>query len=118
MSSALENLTGPGKPLSREPFDAREFDGLVHSGRARLRDAANPANSIEGRFDLAYNAAHALSLAALRRAGYRASHCYIVLYSDSNRSIIRTRSRQPDSPRRRGLPRREHPAGDAAAFVS
>lgn len=78
MSSALENLTGPGKPLSREPFDAREFHGLVHSGRARLRDAGNPANSIEGRFDLAYNAAHALSLAALRRAGYRASHRYIV----------------------------------------
>lgn len=78
MSSALENLAGPGKPLTAEPFDAREFEGLVHSGLARLRDAANPANSIEGRFDLAYNAAHALSLAALRRMGYRASHRYIV----------------------------------------
>jgi hypothetical protein len=28
-----------------------------------------PRNSLESRFDLAYNAAHALSLAALRRAG-------------------------------------------------
>lgn len=49
MSSALENLTGPGKPLSREPFDAREFDGLVRSGTARLRDAGNPALSLESR---------------------------------------------------------------------
>lgn len=78
MSSPLENLTGPGKPLQREPFDAREFAGLLHSGAARLRDAGNPQVSIEGRFDLAYNAAHALSLAALRRMHYRASHRYIV----------------------------------------
>lgn len=34
--------------------------------------------SLESRFDLAYNAAHALSLAALRRLGYRANHRYIV----------------------------------------
>lgn len=78
MSSALENLTGPGKPLGREPFDAREFDGLLRSGYARLADARNPALSLEGRFDLAYNAAHALSLAALRRLGYRPGHRYIV----------------------------------------
>lgn len=78
MSSALENLTGPGKALAREPFDAREFAGLLRSGLARLQDARNAALSLEGRFDLAYNAAHALSLAALRRMGYRASHRYIV----------------------------------------
>lgn len=78
MSSALENLTGPGKPLNREPFDAREFEGLLRSGNVRLRDARNPALSLEGRFDLAYNAAHALALAALRRLGYRANHRYIV----------------------------------------
>ena len=35
-------------------------------------------NSLEGRFDLAYNAAHALSLAALRRLGYRPANRYIV----------------------------------------
>ena len=34
--------------------------------------------SLESRFDLAYNAAHALCLAALRRHGYRARHRYIV----------------------------------------
>ena len=33
---------------------------------------------MESRFDLAYNAAHALSLAALRRAGYRSANRYIV----------------------------------------
>jgi hypothetical protein len=44
----------------------------------RLADAENPANALESRFDLAYNAAHALSLAALRRAGYRSSNRYIV----------------------------------------
>jgi hypothetical protein len=78
MSSPLENLTGAGKPLAREPPDAGEFKGLHRSGIARLQDAKNPANSIEGRFDLACNAAHALCLAALRRQGYRASHRYIV----------------------------------------
>lgn len=33
---------------------------------------------MESRFDLAYNAAHALCLAALRHAGYRAANRYIV----------------------------------------
>ena len=35
-------------------------------------------SKLESRFDLAYNAAHALCLAALRRQGYRARHRYIV----------------------------------------
>lgn len=34
--------------------------------------------ALESRFDLAYNAAHALCLAALRRKGYRPSNRYIV----------------------------------------
>lgn len=78
MISALENLTGPGKPLSPEPPDQAEFDGLLRSGRARLADAGNAALSLESRFDLAYNAAHALCLAALRSNGYRARQRYIV----------------------------------------
>jgi len=44
----------------------------------RLRDAQLPALSPESRFDLAYNASHALALAALRRAGYRSDNRYIV----------------------------------------
>ena len=76
--SPLENLCGPGKPLRAEPADEREFSGLMQSGLARLGDAENPANSLDGRFDLAYNAAHALSLAALRRLGHRPESRYIV----------------------------------------
>ena len=44
----------------------------------RLRDAGNPANGLESRFDLAYNAAHGLCLAALRWHGYRPANRYIV----------------------------------------
>ena len=47
-------------------------------GLRRLADAERQANSLESRFDLAYNAAHALCLAALRRTGYRARNRYIV----------------------------------------
>ena len=78
MTSPLENLAGPGKALALEPPDAAEIAGLVRSGRARLADAGMRTLSLESRFDLAYNAAHALCLAALRRHGYRARHRYIV----------------------------------------
>lgn len=78
MTSALENLSGPGKPLNPEAPDAREFAGLCKAGLTRLTDARNPVNALESRFDLAYNAAHALCLAALRHAGYRAGNRFIV----------------------------------------
>ena len=76
--SPLDRLAGPGNVLGKEAPDAKEFDGLVHSGLARLKDAENDANSLEGRFDLAYGAAHALCLAALRYHGFRPSKRYIV----------------------------------------
>ena len=78
MTSPLDALSGPGKSLRREPPDVNEFAGLRNSALARLRDSENPDNSLEGRFDLAYNAAHALCLAALRWHGFRASNRYIV----------------------------------------
>jgi hypothetical protein len=78
MHSALENLCGPGKSLKVEAPDANEFTGLVRTGIARLQDARNPTLALEIRFDLAYNAAHALCLAALRLMGYRAGNRYIV----------------------------------------
>ena len=78
MPSPLENLAGTGKALLAEAPDAVEVAGLLRSGRARLTDARNAALSLESRFDLAYNAAHALCLAALRRHGFRARHRYIV----------------------------------------
>lgn len=78
MISALEKLCGPSKTLKAEQFDAAEFEGLVESGNVRLRDARNAKLARESRFDLAYNAAHALCLAALRWHGYRSSQRYIV----------------------------------------
>lgn len=78
MPSAFDNLCGAGKPLKAERPDANEFSGLRRSGLARLKDAANTTLSLEGRFDLAYNAAHALCLPALRWHGYRSSNRYIV----------------------------------------
>jgi hypothetical protein len=78
MPSPFDNLSGPGKALKAEPPDAKEFAGLQRSGRARLKDALNDTLSLESRFDLAYNAAHALCLAALRWHGYRSANRYIV----------------------------------------
>jgi hypothetical protein len=85
--SALDRLCGPGGPLSKEPPDAKEFDALVRSGRARLTDAARRDLSIESRFDLAYNAAHALSLAALRHAGYRPSRQRYIVFQALERTL-------------------------------
>lgn len=76
-SKNLDNLVKIGH-LKIEPFNNPEFIGLVDSGEKRLRDANNASLAIESRFDLAYNAAHALSLAALRFHGYRAGNRYIV----------------------------------------
>ncbi len=76
--SPLERLAGPGNVLAKEAPDAKEFDGLVRAGLARLKDAENEKNSLESRFDLAYGAAHALCLAALRHQGFRPSKRYIV----------------------------------------
>lgn len=78
MISALDRLAGPDKPLAIEPADVAEFAGLLRSGQKRLADARIATLSPESRFDLAYNAAHALCLAALRRLGYRPRHRYIV----------------------------------------
>jgi len=78
MTSPLDGLAGPGKALRAEPADAREFSGLKRSALARLEDASKSRNSIESRFDLVYNAAHALCLAALRHHGFRPANRYIV----------------------------------------
>jgi hypothetical protein len=79
-TSALENLAGPGGVLAKEAPDAKEFDGLVRSGLARLKDARNAANSLDSRFDLGYSAAHALSLAALRHHGFRPSNKRYIVF--------------------------------------
>jgi hypothetical protein len=65
--------------LKSEPGDQKEFDGLLASGRKRLNDAKKRGLSPESQFDLAYNAAHAFYLAAMRWRGYRpANKRYVV----------------------------------------
>ena len=73
----LNNLVKTGQ-LKNEPFNQQEFTGLIQSGRARLTDALNTTLAQESRFDLAYNAAHSLALAALRWHGYRPTNRYSV----------------------------------------
>ena len=76
-TNPLDNLSRAGGSLKTEPPDASEIAGLLRTGRARLADASNKALALESRFDLAYNAAHALCLAALRAKGFRPSNRYI-----------------------------------------
>jgi hypothetical protein len=64
--------------LKIEAFEQKEFDGLVNSAKKRLIDSQTPKLSFDSRFDLAYNAAHALALAALRYRGYRSDKRYYV----------------------------------------
>ena len=73
----LDNLVKIGQ-LKAEEATPEEIAGLVRSGAVRLRDSKNDSLSIESRFDLAYNAAHALSLAALRHYGYRSQSRFLV----------------------------------------
>ncbi len=75
--TALDNLVKTGG-LKQEPPDQQEFDGMVQAARRRLQDAHLSGLSEEGKFSLAYGAAHALSLAALRWHGYRSGNRYLV----------------------------------------
>ncbi|MEO5699116.1 MAG: hypothetical protein ABIS17_02940 [Casimicrobiaceae bacterium] len=75
---APHTLARSNTSLRPEPPDANEIAGLMRSGRVLLDDARNAANSLAGRFELAYNAAHALSLAALRLRGCRPVNRYAV----------------------------------------
>lgn len=71
-ASRLENLAR-AKQLNAEPPGKEEVSRLLASAEVQLRDSRNAALAAPSRFMLAYNAAHALALAALRRAGYRPS---------------------------------------------
>lgn len=73
----LDNLVRIGQ-LKTEPVAKSELQGLIRSGIRRLDDATREELSLESRFDLAYNAAHALALAALRFRGYRSASRYLV----------------------------------------
>ena len=71
MTSPLDNLCGPRKELAHEAPDEQEYAHLIEDGLRRLTDSKNPDLYFGSRFDLAYNASFSLSLAALRRLGYR-----------------------------------------------
>jgi len=75
--AALANLARIGK-LKVEAPDTRERSGPLRSAEVRLLDARQATLSLESRFDLAYNAAHAGALAALRAHGYRSDNRYLV----------------------------------------
>jgi hypothetical protein len=76
-SEKLENLVKT-RQLKAELATGEEIAGLLRSGTVRLEDAKIEELGRESRFDLAYNAAHALSLAALRKMGYRSESRYLV----------------------------------------
>jgi len=73
----LDNLVKIGQ-LKLEPPNQHEFDGMVASAKARLQDSQLIQLSADSQFDLAYGAAHALSLAAMRWHGYRSDNRYLV----------------------------------------
>jgi hypothetical protein len=85
-SKELDNLVRVGL-LKKEPGDQGEFNGLVKSGRTRLNDARTPGLSPESRFDLAYNAAHAFALAALRWHGFRPDNKRYVVFQSLEHSL-------------------------------
>jgi hypothetical protein len=72
----LDNLVRIGQLKAEAPSDTE--CQLLRSGLRRLEDAGLKELSLESRFDLAYNAAHALALAALRYRGYRSESRYLV----------------------------------------
>ncbi len=73
----LDNLVKINQ-LKIEPPDQNEFDGMLKSARRRLKDAQIEGLSEDSVFSLAYGAAHALSLAAMRWHGYRSDNRYLV----------------------------------------
>lgn len=73
----LDNLVKIGE-LRREAPDQREVDNLLKSGQHQLKDASVAGLSVEGRFSLAYGAAHAFAVAAMRWHGYRSSNRHLV----------------------------------------
>lgn len=73
----LDNLVSI-KKLKKEPADATEFAGMLRAGDSKLTDAQLVGLSEDSQFSLAYSAAHAFSLAALRWHGYRSESRYLV----------------------------------------
>ena len=73
----LDNLVKINK-LKTEPADASEFAGMLRAGDMKLKDVLLEGLSEDSQFSLAYGAAHAFSLAAMRWHGYRSDSRYLV----------------------------------------
>ncbi len=73
----LDNLVLIGQ-LKHEPPDQHEFESLLNAAQRSLADASVVGLSEDGQFSLAYGAAHAAALAALRWHGYRSDKRYLV----------------------------------------
>ena len=73
----LDNLVKINK-LNTEAVDANEFAGMLRAGDTKIKDASLKGLSEDSQFALAYSAAHAFSLAALRWHGYRSDSRYLV----------------------------------------
>lgn len=73
----LDNLVKINK-LKTESADAKEFLGMLRAGGIKLKDSQIVGLSEDSQFSLAYGAAHAFSLAALRWHGYRSDNRYLV----------------------------------------
>ena len=70
MLKALDSLVKTGQ-LKVEPTSKTEVAGFLANADQALVDAQLPGLSSANRFKLAYDAAHALSLVAMRLRGYR-----------------------------------------------
>jgi hypothetical protein len=73
----LDNLVKINQ-LKTEAADAKEFAGMLRAAETKLKDAQISGLSGDSQFSLAYSAAHALALAALRWHGYRSDKRYLV----------------------------------------
>ena len=74
MTPPLDQL----RDLKAEPPDPQEIQRLVAVAETWLYDSSKTDLSPETRFVLAYGAAHAVCVAALRRLGYRTEKRYLV----------------------------------------
>jgi hypothetical protein len=92
-SRELEALARIGALKGEAPSRA-EYDGLVSLGVARLTDAGRRELAPASRFDLAYNAAHALALVSLRRVGFRAGNRRVVFEALSHTTGLSVESRR------------------------
>lgn len=73
----LDNLVKINQ-LKAEPADVTEVAGMLRAGNTKLKDSKIDGLSKDSQFSLAYGAAHAFSLAALRWHGYRSDSRYLV----------------------------------------